>query len=411
MENYTCEMAGWYGPFTLAEREIQKLWLRQSFAAGPWRTLDGRELEVLHPGRWNLLEGPDFYQALFRLDGELKRGDVEIHFEVEDWWRHGHADDPRYSDVQLHVVVFPPSAAVRLAQTRCGGVPATLVLLGLLPEDLESLATEAALLGWGRADWEDRLVRLLAIPLVQRRAVLEREAASRWGSKLAQANHRLRHHGWREAMHQMTMECFGLARNREAMSRLALLYPAVKWQRGEVDPAEVMCQPGLNWRLRGVRPANQPIVRLQQYMGWWNACDDWPEQLLARLRRWGECSCADVFAVGRQRRVFGLSDLRRAVMEAHGRDGPGMGRINTWWTDVVWPLGAAALGRTFFGYWAAWFAGDYPDSLLMFVRESGVLKHARTPLGVGLLQGALGWLACEEESTQNEALRTGQSRS
>lgn len=393
------EMAGWYGPFTLAEREIQKLWLRQLLSEGPWRALDGRLVEVLHPGRWNMLEGPDFRQAAFRLGDRLHRGDVEIHFEMEDWWRHGHGTDPRYDDVQLHVVVFPPSADARLARTRNGNEPATLVLLGLLPEDLESLATEAALLGWSRADWDERLAGIVAIPVAQRRQEFEREARLRWRSKCGQACRRLRMDGWSSALHQMTLECLGLARNREAMSRIALLHPVDVWRSGRVDPLEVVSQPGLRWHLRGVRPANHPRVRLRQYRDWWRAAGDWPEQLLARLRRWGECSQADLFAVGRQRRVFQLGRLQRVVPLANPPAGaPGAGRMNTWWTDVVWPLASAALNRSFYGYWASWYAGDYPDGLVTFVRESGVLPGRRDPTGVGLMQGALGWLACEEEN-------------
>lgn len=391
------EMAGWYGPFTLAEREIQKLWLRQMLAKGPWRTLDGRLLEVLHPGQWNMLEGPDFRQAAFRLDGRLHRGDVEIHFEMDDWWRHGHASDPRYNDVQLHVIVFPPAADAKPAQTRCGSEPATLVLLNLLPEDLESLATEAALLGWSRTDWDERLAGVVSVPVGQRRQAFEREAGLRWQTKVGQARRRLARDGWTNALHQATLECLGLARNREPMARLALFFPVDRWRDGDIDPQQAMATTGLKWNLRGVRPANHPRVRLSQYSEWWRAAPDWPEQLLARMRRWGECSRAELFSVRRLRRTFQLGRLRRAVPIASSHKGfPGEGRMNTWWTDVVWPLASVALDRSFFGYWVSWYPGNYPDELIRFVRESGVMYDPHDPIGVGLLQGALGWLACED---------------
>ncbi|MDV7393417.1 DUF2851 family protein, partial [Arthrospira platensis SPKY1] len=54
------EIQGLYGPFTVAERVLQKAWLRRYFSPGTLYLKSGKVLEVLHPGRWNHQEGPDF---------------------------------------------------------------------------------------------------------------------------------------------------------------------------------------------------------------------------------------------------------------------------------------------------------------------------------------------------------------
>ena len=53
-------MSGLYGPFTLTERVVQKIWLRGDFTQRRMMLTDGRDLEIRFTGQWNLLGGPDF---------------------------------------------------------------------------------------------------------------------------------------------------------------------------------------------------------------------------------------------------------------------------------------------------------------------------------------------------------------
>ena len=55
------------GPFTMAERVLQKIWLHRDFDNSRMSLADGRRLEVISPGEWNLLDGPDFHGARLRL--------------------------------------------------------------------------------------------------------------------------------------------------------------------------------------------------------------------------------------------------------------------------------------------------------------------------------------------------------
>lgn len=76
-------------------------------------TLDGKPLDVLHPGLRNLDAGPDFFNAKLKVDGVTWAGNVEMHCKASDWYRHHHDADPAYDSVILHVVM-EADAQVRL---------------------------------------------------------------------------------------------------------------------------------------------------------------------------------------------------------------------------------------------------------------------------------------------------------
>src|SRR5215217_3600747 len=87
------EIQGLYGSFSFPEKLLQKIWLRGDFDRASAITSDGRRVRVLHPGKWNLLGGPDFTGARLRFMDEPLReihGDIEVHLRAADWDAHGH---------------------------------------------------------------------------------------------------------------------------------------------------------------------------------------------------------------------------------------------------------------------------------------------------------------------------------
>ena len=66
------EVQGLYGPFTFPEVLLQQIWRRGEFQQTAIRTTEGKVLDVLHPGRWNRLGGPDFRSARLRLQGKRR---------------------------------------------------------------------------------------------------------------------------------------------------------------------------------------------------------------------------------------------------------------------------------------------------------------------------------------------------
>ena len=70
------------------------------------RTTDGRPVEVVDPGLYNRSDaGPDFFNAKVKIDGLLWIGNVEMHVQASDWYRHRHDSDPAYDNIVLHVVM------------------------------------------------------------------------------------------------------------------------------------------------------------------------------------------------------------------------------------------------------------------------------------------------------------------
>ena len=54
------------------EAILQVIWNEQLIEP-KLTTVDGRTVEVLFPGVWNVGAGPDFQDATIRIDGEVKR--------------------------------------------------------------------------------------------------------------------------------------------------------------------------------------------------------------------------------------------------------------------------------------------------------------------------------------------------
>src|SRR4051812_34795438 len=83
------EIQGLYGAFSFPEKLLQKIWLRGDFNRASANTIGGQPLRIVHPGKWNLLGGPDFRGARIAF-GEAHEvtGDIEVHLQAGDWDAH-----------------------------------------------------------------------------------------------------------------------------------------------------------------------------------------------------------------------------------------------------------------------------------------------------------------------------------
>lgn len=260
-------------PYPAAERAIQRVWAESRLTL-PARAASGAVIEVTHPGTWNRLGGPDFLNAELRVDGERRRGDIEVHLRARDWQRHGHGSDRAFRGVVLHAVLFPPALPVLTAD---GTAPESLILLPLLPEDLESIAEADALLELrGRAPGLEQVVRA-GNPDPERD--LRRRAAERLAAKTAGLGRRLAREGWEATCHSAVLEAMGQGGNRAPMAELALRHRAEAF--AGADPAQLYLSQSGRWRLKGVRPAGHPQRRLQTYAGLCQGRPDWRERLAA----------------------------------------------------------------------------------------------------------------------------------
>lgn len=417
------EFQGLYGPFTLSERVLQRIWLRRDFASTGMKTASGKELFIKDPGRWNVVEGPDFKEARLILDGAELIGDVEVHLNLQDWCHHQHESDQNYNRVLLHVVLHLDKAnQPSQVQTSRGDTPELLHLLPLLEQDLESYAMEDALLELEQQDELEWIAHFAGQPLKEKKLLLEQQALRRWQQKLAYGKQRLETEGWEAACHSYMLEVLGYRRNRAPMLRLAAQFPLPKMRSALINPRTVNMghrtlnmegqmvdsyrrsggseqvnaalvadrlfdEELLHWKLNGLRPANHPRKRLRQYLEVVAKQPHWPVRLADCLKHVPAAVMQSETAAFR--RAVGLSALRAELRESVFCSVISEKRLNTLVVDAIIPLATVAGLLNGFEYWLHWFAGDSPDVLLRFLRQTDVVNRPN-PLSNGLIQGALG---------------------
>ena len=83
--------------------EVQARWFSGEFGR-TFFSINGESVEIVQFGVWNRESGPDFRDAAVSINGAPPvRGCIEIDPDVRDWERHGHAVNPAYGNVVLHV--------------------------------------------------------------------------------------------------------------------------------------------------------------------------------------------------------------------------------------------------------------------------------------------------------------------
>lgn len=121
--------------FPWPEEFLHFVWRHRYFETKGLRTADDQPVKILQTGLPNSHQGPDFRGAKVRI-GDLEwAGQVEIHLDGADWYRHGHHEDPEYNAVVLHVALIPgPQPAIRQDGT---AIP-EILLKGRIPADMEA---------------------------------------------------------------------------------------------------------------------------------------------------------------------------------------------------------------------------------------------------------------------------------
>lgn len=83
---------------------MQFIWQSRFIGNGPYHTSDGKLLEVYAPGLHNFNQGPDFINARIKVDDTEWAGNIELHINASDWYKHKHEQDPNFRNIILHIV-------------------------------------------------------------------------------------------------------------------------------------------------------------------------------------------------------------------------------------------------------------------------------------------------------------------
>ncbi|MEO9022879.1 MAG: DUF2851 family protein [Ginsengibacter sp.] len=88
----------------MKEELLQYIWKFQYYNNNGLRSTGDDLIHVIHPGRHNSDQGPDFKEAKIKINDTLWAGNVELHIHSSDWNLHKHSEDSNYNNIILHVV-------------------------------------------------------------------------------------------------------------------------------------------------------------------------------------------------------------------------------------------------------------------------------------------------------------------
>lgn len=274
------------------EKLMQYLWQHKLQIRPGMTTTDGRRLQVINPGRLNTDAGPDFFNARIIIDGETWVGNIEIHVRASDWYRHNHDKDRAYDSVILHVVGVN-DCAVR--------VPGGRVLPQLeLPCNPDFASQYSSLINASRSETPPCRPTLQALPSIKISDWLSAMGYERLQMKVDRIIDLLHAMAgdWEEAAYITLARALGFSTNSDPFERLArslplryirkhaddihLIEAMLLGQSGLLDNAPEgnlyaaklrdeyrfmatkfqLRQPGIQWKLSRMRPANLPHRRI-----------------------------------------------------------------------------------------------------------------------------------------------------
>ena len=88
----------------MSEELLQFIWQNRLFDKDSLTTHKGEKVEVIHVGSRSTNSGPDFINSRVKIGDKLWAGNIEIHTQASEWFKHGHDADKAYDNVILHVV-------------------------------------------------------------------------------------------------------------------------------------------------------------------------------------------------------------------------------------------------------------------------------------------------------------------
>ena len=88
----------------MTEHFLQYIWQHNLFYKDEL-SINGKKIEIINLGLLNHDSGPDFFNAKIKIGDTVWAGNVEIHINSSDWFKHNHHTDKAYDNVILHAVL------------------------------------------------------------------------------------------------------------------------------------------------------------------------------------------------------------------------------------------------------------------------------------------------------------------
>ncbi len=199
------------------EAEWQSRWFAGEFGR-VFTTTDGHPVEIVQFGTWNHSAGPDFTEVAVKVGGRLLTGALELDGDARDWERHGHARNPAYDGVVLHVFfIVPEKETFHTRTSRHRQVAQVRLDPAAVGDGPPPAPAEAKC---GRCSFP-----LAAMPGPRLTSLLEAAARYRLERKARRLARLAELHGWDETLFQELAAAFGYRRNQRPLTMLAQRLP------------------------------------------------------------------------------------------------------------------------------------------------------------------------------------------
>lgn len=242
------------------------------------KTVDGDPVSVFNPGMPNCADGPDFLNAHIQIDNLNWFGDVEIHWQSSDWFRHGHHHDSNYNRVILHIVWDKPEPRKREPLRSDGSSITTLCLKDYVTKPLRSFIDryqepgELPCSGHFSYISENAFIKQLEKAEEQYFEQKVDDLLAFWDPSLPPSQ------AWLKMLAVGLYDGLGISHNRLPMQKLCCeLYPLLEQSSGKTEflafslallNAQLKDKENIpgnyRWSHKGSRPANQPEARVPQ---------------------------------------------------------------------------------------------------------------------------------------------------
>ncbi len=276
------------------EARVESCWLERCHSLTNLTDNLGRRVEVVYGGRRSPGAGPDIEDAIISFDGgPALIGDLEVHVDPNDWFRHGHDGDSAYSQVLLHVAWHEPGTSFQGPPTIALG--SRMSILDLPARGDRVIAGDWPCVENFRSAGDRRVAKMLAWQGWER--VMEKSYACEADIEVTSVD---------EVLYSRVLDALGYSQNREPFRALAklltwdalkpfaepgaeqlLVAEAVMFGTAGLLPAQragesgtfsddersarladiwrTLLFPSLDgklWRFHGVRPSNWPTRRI-----------------------------------------------------------------------------------------------------------------------------------------------------
>jgi hypothetical protein len=216
---------------TPSELELQARWFAGDFGRA-FISVAGDKVEIIQFGTWNREAGPDFSDAVVRInDSESLRGTIEFDLVDRSWETHGHSTNAAFDDAVLHVFVQQSERRFFTRTKSNRNVPQIRVDPVTLPD---KFSTNVPLARPGRCQ-----APLKDLPQERLESILTAASQFRLHRKAARLKNIVETHGRDAALFQEIAAALGYKQNKLAFTLLAQRLP-LSSLRKESDDVEAM---------------------------------------------------------------------------------------------------------------------------------------------------------------------------